>query len=52
MTLPLPDDVKVASQRLVGIVNRTPVMTSRTLDRLVNAKVFFKCEKFSAGWGV
>ena len=35
-----------AARRLDGIATVTPVMTSRTLDRLVGAKVFLKCENF------
>lgn len=33
-----------AARRLHGVANRTPVMTSRTLDRRVGARVFLKCE--------
>lgn len=35
-----------ARQRLKGQAHNTPVMTSRTLNRLVAAEVFFKCENF------
>jgi threonine dehydratase len=38
------DDVQAAAERLDGIVHRTPVMTSRTVDERVGAEVFFKCE--------
>ncbi|MEO5618625.1 MAG: pyridoxal-phosphate dependent enzyme [Candidatus Eisenbacteria bacterium] len=31
---------------LRGVAHRTPVMTSRTLDELLGARVFFKCENF------
>ena len=40
------DDVAAAAERLNGIANRTPVMTSRTLDARVGASVFCKCENF------
>ncbi len=40
------DDVAAAAERLDGIANRTPVMTSRTLDARVGASVFCKCENF------
>lgn len=40
------DDVHAAAQRLEDIVYRTPVMTSRTVDRRTDAEVFFKCENF------
>ncbi|WP_217245951.1 threo-3-hydroxy-L-aspartate ammonia-lyase [Streptomyces sp. AC602_WCS936] len=39
-------DVRDAAARLDGIANRTPVLTSRTLDALVGAEVFVKCENF------
>lgn len=40
------DDVQVAARRLAGVANRTPVLTSRTLNRQVGAEVYFKCENF------
>jgi threonine dehydratase len=39
-------DVLSAAERLEGIVRRTPVVTSRTLNGLVGAEVFLKCESF------
>ncbi len=38
--------ILAAKERLKGQANVTPVMTSRTLNRLVGADVFFKCENF------
>ncbi|MFK0117907.1 threo-3-hydroxy-L-aspartate ammonia-lyase [Streptomyces sp. NPDC090994] len=40
------DDVRDAAARLAGVAHRTPVLTSRTLDALVGAEVFVKCENF------
>ncbi|MET7288040.1 threo-3-hydroxy-L-aspartate ammonia-lyase [Streptomyces sp. NPDC005573] len=40
------DDIREAAVRLKGIAHRTPVLTSRTLDSLVGAEVFIKCENF------
>ncbi|MCX5425743.1 threo-3-hydroxy-L-aspartate ammonia-lyase [Streptomyces sp. NBC_00078] len=40
------DDVREAAARLDGIAHRTPVLTSRTLNALVGAEVFIKCENF------
>lgn len=40
------DQVLAAGERLKGHSNLTPVMTSRTLNRMVGADVFFKCENF------
>jgi threonine dehydratase/serine racemase len=36
--------VREAAARIRGIVHRTPVMTSTTLDRLAGRRLFFKCE--------
>jgi threonine dehydratase len=44
--LPTPADVLSAAERLDGIVNRTPVMGSRTVDAVTGATTFFKCENF------
>ena len=42
-------DVRRAAERLRGIANRTPVVTSRTVDALVGGQVFFKCENLQRG---
>jgi threonine dehydratase len=39
-------DVQAAAARLRGVANRTPVVTSRTLDALTGAQVFLKVESF------
>ena len=39
-------NVEAASERLDGVAHRTPVMTSRTFNKQVDAEVFFKCENF------
>lgn len=41
-----PQDVGAAMKRLSGVVNRTPVMTSRTLNQLTGAEIYCKCENF------
>ncbi len=41
-----PDDILGAHGRIRKAINRTPVMTSRTLDGIIGARVFFKCENF------
>ena len=38
--------IEEAAQRIEGMANRTPVMTSRTVNERVGAEVFFKCENF------
>jgi threonine dehydratase len=35
-----------AAQRLNGYANKTPVMSSRTLNEITGAEVFLKCENF------
>src|SRR3981081_2435545 len=42
-------DVQAAAERLRGVANRTPVVTSRTVDSLVGGQVFFKCENLQRG---
>jgi len=42
-------DVVAAAARLAGVAHRTPVMTSRTVNRRVGAEVYFKCENFQRG---
>ncbi|SEN63349.1 threonine dehydratase [Duganella sp. CF517] len=46
MTQPLPTyaDVVAASERIAGHAHRTPVLTSRTADAELGARVFFKAE--------
>lgn len=39
-------DVQEAARHLQGHAHRTPVLTSRTLNALVGAEVFLKCENF------
>jgi threonine dehydratase len=43
------EDVRSAAGRLLGVANRTPVVTSRTFNQLVGAEVFFKCENLQRG---
>jgi threonine dehydratase len=39
-------DIQDAARQIAGVAHRTPVLTSRTLDALANAHLFFKCENF------
>src|ERR671929_1180333 len=43
------DDVQQAAERIRGVANRTPVVTSRNLDALVGGQVFLKCENLQRG---
>jgi threo-3-hydroxy-L-aspartate ammonia-lyase len=38
------DDVRDAAAQIEGVAHRTPVVRSRTLDEMLGAEVFFKCE--------
>jgi threonine dehydratase len=38
--------IQAAKKRIKGYANVTPVMTSRTLNQMVGADVYFKCENF------
>jgi threonine dehydratase len=42
--LPTYDDVIAAAGRLEGQAHKTPVITSRTVNEMLGAEVFFKCE--------
>ncbi len=44
MDIPNFDQAQAARERIAPYVHRTPVMTSRHLDRLCDAEIFFKCE--------
>ena len=39
-------DVRAAAERVAGVVNRTPVFTSRTLNELAGCDVYLKAESF------
>ncbi|MFX0081110.1 MAG: pyridoxal-phosphate dependent enzyme [Candidatus Hodarchaeota archaeon] len=38
--------IEEAYSKISGVVNKTPVMTSRTLNSKLKAVIFFKCENF------
>ncbi|MET8681890.1 pyridoxal-phosphate dependent enzyme [Streptomyces sp. NPDC004647] len=40
------DDVRDAAAQIKGAAHHTPVLRSRTIDRMVGAEVFMKCENF------
>jgi threonine dehydratase len=39
-------DLRAAEVRIRGMIRRTPVLTSGTLDERAGARLFFKCENF------
>ena len=44
--IPTLKDVQSAVKRIESYVHNTPVLTSSTIDRMLNATVYFKCENF------
>lgn len=44
--LPSFEDVCAAAERIAGVAHRTPVLTSRYINELLGASVFFKAENF------
>ncbi len=49
MIIPTFNDALAARQRIAAHIHRTPVLTSRYLDELSGAELFFKCENFQRG---
>jgi threonine dehydratase len=39
-------DIKDAAQRISPHINRTPILTSRSINHLLHAQIFLKCENF------
>lgn len=47
MTIPLSyAEIESAAKVLEGVAHHTPILSSRLINKLVGAKVFFKCENF------
>lgn len=46
---PTLQDVRIAHQQIQPYIHKTPVLTCTGLNRLVGAKLFFKCENFQRG---
>ncbi|EYS13685.1 putative threonine ammonia-lyase [Acinetobacter baumannii 25569_7] len=46
LTLPNYEDVAAAAERIKDFINKTPVLTSRTVNNEFEAEVLFKCENF------
>lgn len=44
MTIPTYEDVEIAHERIKPYIHKTPVLTSRRLNELTGAELFFKCE--------
>ena len=39
-------DIESAHERIRPFIHRTPVLTNSSIDNLIGAKLFFKCETF------
>jgi threonine dehydratase len=44
--IPTLNDISLAATRIKTYVHRTPVITCKSLDKLVGAQVYLKCENF------
>jgi len=44
--IPTLEDLKLTAKRIKPYVHRTPVLTSGTINKMLNASVYFKCENF------
>jgi len=44
--IPTFQDVRDAQRRISGFANRTPVLTSQTINKRTGTSVYFKCENF------
>ena len=40
------DEIEAAYHRIKHVINKTPVLTSRTLNKELEMEIFFKCENF------
>jgi threonine dehydratase len=45
-SIPDIDTIRQAAKRINPFIHRTPVLTCKSLDRMVHAELFFKCENF------
>ena len=48
MSIPVPafSDIISAHKRIIGIIHITPVLTSSSINKIVGAELYFKCENF------
>jgi len=45
-TVPTISDINAAHERIKGLIHKTPVLTSATINNILHAEIFFKCENF------
>jgi len=46
MNIPVLSDILAAHERIRPFIHRTPVMTSTSINRILGAEFYFKCENF------
>lgn len=46
MSFPTKEDIAAAAQRIAGLIHKTPVLTSSTLNQITGCTLYFKCENF------
>lgn len=46
LILPSIDDVRKAAERIKPFIHRTPVLSSKSINQIVSADIYFKCENF------
>ncbi len=46
MPFPKAEDISAASRRIAPFIHHTPVLTSASIDKMLEAQLFFKCENF------
>lgn len=46
MNIPNFEDIVFAKNKINKFINKTPVLTCSTINKLTNANIFFKCENF------
>jgi threonine dehydratase len=46
MNLPTLSDIQSANKSIMPFIHRTPVLTSRQLNRIFECELYFKCENF------
>jgi threonine dehydratase len=46
MPFPTKEDITVAAQRISGLIHRTPVLTSTSINQISGCTMYFKCENF------
>jgi threonine dehydratase len=46
MEIPVFSDILKANELIGGYIHHTPVLSSQSINRMVGAEVFFKCENF------